>query len=120
MRLELESACTGLELLRGDLAEVRVELVSVKGERDVVVTERDEAWKEAAHWSRRVDRFVEGRKICDKEMERLLQKGFNLCAEIERLKSGKVLRGKDKGTRMPAVSPPPFWWGLGCRRWCQR
>ena len=38
---------------------------------------------------------------------RLLQEGFDLRAEIERLKSGKVLKGKDKGTRMPAVRPPP-------------
>ena len=49
VRLELGSAHAGLELLRGDLAGVRVELVSVKRVRDVVVTERDEARKEAAH-----------------------------------------------------------------------
>ena len=81
VRLELRSARAGLELLRGDLAGVRVELESVKGEGDVVVAERDAARKEAAHWSKRVDRFVEGRKICDKEMERLLQEGFDLKAE---------------------------------------
>ena len=107
VRLELESARAELELARGDLSGVKGELESVKGEREVVVAERDEARKEAAHWSMRVDKFVEGRKICDKEMERLLVEGFDLRAEIERLKSGKVLRGKDKGTRMPVVPPPP-------------
>ena len=113
VRLELRSARVGLELLRGDLAGVRVELDTFKGERDVVVAERDEAPKEAAHWSKRIYRFVKGRKICDKEMERLLQEGFDLRAEIERLKSGKVLKGKDKGTRMPAMPPPPILVGVG-------
>ena len=42
----------------------------------------------------------------DKEMERLLQEGFDLKAEIERLMSGKVLKGKEKGTRMPALPAP--------------
>ena len=111
--MELGSARAGLELLRGDLAGVRVELESVKGERNVVVAERDKARKEAAHWSKQVDRFMEGRKICDKEMERLLQEGFDLRAEVERLKSGKVLKGKDKGTRMPAMPPPPILVGVG-------
>ena len=41
----------------------------------VVTTERDVAQKEAAHWSMRVDKFVEGRKVCDKEHEWLLQEG---------------------------------------------
>ena len=90
-----------------------MELESVEGERDVVVAERDEARKEAVYWSKRADKFVEGRKICDKEMERLLQEGFDLRAEIERLKSGKVLKGKDTGTRMPAVPPPPILVGVG-------
>ena len=105
--LELESARAELESSRSDLSGVRGELESVKGEREVVVAERDEARKEAAHWSMRVDRFVEGRKIVNTEMERLLQEGFDLKGEIERLKSGKVLKGKDKGTRMPVVPPPP-------------
>ena len=111
--MEMGSARAELELLHGDLAGVRVELESVKGERNVVVAERDEARKEAAHWSRRVDRFVEGRKICDKEMEWLLQERFDLRAEIERRKSGKVFKGKDKGTKMPAVPPPPILVGVG-------
>ena len=107
--LELERAGAAIELrgVCGELALVRGELESVRKEVAVVAAERGEARKEAAHWSKRVDRFVEGRKICDKEMERLLQEGFDLRAEIERLKSGKVLKGKDKGTRMPVVPPTP-------------
>ena len=44
----------------------------------------------------------------------MLQEGFDLGAEIERLKSGKVLKGKDKGTVMPVVPPPPLlvWVGV--------
>ena len=120
VRRELESERAGAG---GELSGVCVELAFVKDELEsvrrgmaVMVTERDDARKEAAHWSKQVDRFVEGRKICDKEMERLLQEGFDLRAEIERLKSGKVLKGKDKGTRMPAVPPPPVLVGLGCRQ----
>ena len=107
--LELERAGAAVELrgVRDELALVRGEMESVRKEMAVVVTEWGEARKEAAHWSMRVDRFVEGRKICDKEMERLLVEGFDLKAEIERLKSGKVLRGKDKGTRMTVVPPTP-------------
>ena len=107
--LELERAGAAVEV-RGVFDEhalVRGELESVRNELAVVVAERGEARKEAAYWSMRVDKFVEGRKICDKEMEQLLVEGFDLRAEIERLKSGKVLKGKDKGTRMPAVPPPP-------------
>ena len=72
VRLEWGLARAGLELLRGDLAGVRVELESVKGERNIVVAKREEDRREAAHLSKRVDRFVQGRKICDKEMEQLL------------------------------------------------
>ena len=79
----------------------------------VVTTERDVAQKEAAHWSMRVDKFVEGRKVCDKEHEWLLQEGFDLRVEIERFKSGKILRGKDKGTRIPALPPPVEMVGVG-------
>ena len=117
VRGELEFERVGAEVeLRGvyaELALVRGELGSVRGEVAVVGTERDEARKEAAYWSKRVDRFVEGRKICDTEMERLLQEGFDLLVEVERLKSGKVLKGKDKGTRMPAVPPHPVLVGVG-------
>ena len=77
------------------------------------MTERDEARKESAHRLMRKDRFQEGGKIMEKEMKRLLQEGFDLQAEIERLKSGKVSRGRDKGTRMPAVPPPPVLVGVG-------
>ena len=107
VRLELESARAELELSRGDLSGVRGELESVKGEREVVVAERDEARKVSAHRLMRLDRFQEGTKIVNKEMERLLQEGFDLRAEIERLKSGKILKGKDKGMRMPVMPPPP-------------
>ena len=54
-----------MALVRGQLESVRKEVVDV-------TTERNVARKEAAHWSMRVDKFVEQRKICDKEMERLL------------------------------------------------
>ena len=104
--VELKGVCAELALVRGELESVRRGLV-------VVETERDEARKEAAHWSLRVDRFVEGRKICDKEMERLLQEGFDLREMIGRLKSGKVLKGNDKGTRMPALPPPVEMVGVG-------
>ena len=56
---------------------------------------------------------MERRKVCDKEHERLLQEGFDLRAEIERLQSGKILRGKDKGTRMLALPPPVVMVGVG-------
>ena len=106
--LDSERAVAGVELgtVRGELALVRDELESVRKEVGVVATERDEARREAAHWSMQVDKFVEKRRVCDKEHERLLQEGFDLRAEIERLKSGKILRGKDKGTRLPALPPP--------------
>ena len=106
LRLELESARAELELSRGDLSGVKGEWESVKGEREVVVAERDEARRVAAHQLMRLDRFQEGREIVNKEMERLLQEGFDLRAEIECLKSGKILKGKDKETRMPVVPPP--------------
>ena len=113
--LESERAGAGIELrgVCGKLTLGRGELESVRRELAVVVAERDGARKEVTHWSGRVDRFVEGRKICDKEMERLLQEGFDLRVQIKRLKSGKVLTGKDKGTRMPVVPPPPVWVGVG-------
>ena len=107
--LELEGAGAAVELrgVRDELALVSEEMGSVRKEMAVVVTERDEARKESAHRLMRMDKFQEGRKIVNKEMERLLQEGFDLRAEVERLKSGKVLRGKGKGTSMPAVPPPP-------------
>ena len=113
--LESERAVAGVELgaVRGELALVRGELESVRKEVVVVASVRDAARKEAAHWSMRVDKFVEGRKICDKEHERLLQEGCDLRTEIERLKSGKILRGKDKGTRMLALPPPVVMVGVG-------
>ena len=113
--LELERAGAAVELrgVRDELALERGEMESVRKEMAVVVAERDEARKESAHRLMRMDRFQEGRKIVNKEMERLLQEGFDLKAEVERLKSGKVLKGKDKGMRMPAVPPPPVLVGVG-------
>ena len=74
------------------------------GEVGTVVTrlvaaeaERDEARKGEAHWKMRLDRHMEGRAIVEKEMKRLLVEGFDLRDEIDRLKKGKVARGKDKG-----------------------
>lgn len=43
----------------------------------------------------------------NKEMKGLLQEGFHLQAEIKRLRSGKIVKGKDKGTRIPTVPPSP-------------
>ena len=113
--LESERAMAGVELgaVRGELALVRGQLESVRKEVVVVTTERDVARREAAHCSMRVDKFVEGRKVCDQEHEWLLQEGFDLRAEIERLKSGKIMRGKDKGTRMPTLPPPVEVVGVG-------
>ena len=113
--LESERAVAGIELggVRGELALVRGQLESVRKEVVVVTTERYVARKEAAHWSMRVDKFVEGRRVCDKEHERFLQEGFDLRAEIERLKSAKILRGTEKGTRMPALPPPIETVGVG-------
>ena len=73
-KLESERAVAGIELgaVRGELALVRGQLESVRKEVVVVTTERYVAPKEAAHWSMRVDKFVEGRRVCDKEHERLL------------------------------------------------
>ena len=110
---ELLDAAVALRGLHEESDVVRGELQSVRGELAVVVAERDEARKEVTYWSGRVNRFVEGKKICDKEMVRLLQEGFDLRAEIEHLKSGKVLREKDKGTWMPVVPPPPLLVGVG-------
>ena len=105
--LERTGAAVELRGVRDELALVRGEMESVRKEMTVVVAERDVAREESAHRLLRMDRFQEGRKIVQKEMERLLQEGFDLRAEVERLKSGKVLKGKDKKTRMPAVPPPP-------------
>ena len=52
-------------------------------------------------------RFQEGNKVVDVEMKRLLQEGFDLREEIERLRAGKVARGVDKGTRMSTVAVRP-------------
>ena len=62
----------------------------------------------------RMNRFQEERKIVNKEMKWLLQEGFDLRADIERLKSRKVLRGKDKGMRMTAMptSMEMVWVGM--------
>ena len=61
----------------------------------------------AEHRGMRLGRFQEGQKVVDVEMKRLLQEGFDLRDEIERLKSGKVARGVDKGTRMAAEALRP-------------
>ena len=74
----------------GEVGTVVTRLVAVEAERD-------EAPKGEAHWKMRLDRHIEGRAIVQKEMERLLQEGFDLKDEIDHLKKGKVARGKDKG-----------------------
>ena len=43
----------------------------------------------------------------DVEMKCLLQEGFDLWDEVERLKLGKVASGVDKGTRMSTVAVRP-------------
>lgn len=91
----------------------RGEVVALSRQLVVAVAERDVAREKVAHQLIRIDRFQEGRQIVNKELERLLQEGFCVRVEIERLKSRKVLRGKDKGTRMPAVPPPVEVVGVG-------
>ena len=41
-------------------------------------------------------------------MRRLLEEGFKLQKEIDRFKSGKVVRGKDKGVGPSLFEPPPL------------
>ena len=53
-----------------------------------------------------IDRFQEARKIVNKEMDSLLQEGFDLGGEIECLRSGRLLKRKPKKTCMLAVPPP--------------
>ena len=85
----------------GEVGAVVTRLVAVEAERD-------EARKGEAHWKMRLDRHVEGRAIVGKEMERLLQEGFDLKDEIDRLKKGKVARGKDKGVGTTLFGSPPI------------
>ena len=55
----------------------------------------------------RLDRHVEGRAIVEREMRRLLEEGFALRGEIDRLKKGKVARGRDKGVGPTLFGSPP-------------
>lgn len=88
-------------------------MVSVKGEVDVIVAERDEAQKEVAHHLMQMDRFQEGKKIVNGKVEQLLQGRFDFQGEIEHIKSGKALRAQNKGTRIPAVSSSAVSVGAG-------
>ena len=74
----------------GVVAPVAARLVDVEAERDV-------AREGEAHWKMRLDRHLVERVVVEKEMKRQSQEGFDLRGEIDRLKKGKVARGKDKG-----------------------
>ena len=73
----------------GEVAPVAVRLVEVEAERDV-------ARGGEAHWKMRLDRHLVRRVVVEKEMKRLLQEGFDLRGEIDRLKKGRVVQGRDK------------------------
>ena len=98
---------------RAEVAKLRVVLAEDKVSADLasklVEAERKRAEMEglANQCERRLERFKEGAKVVDVEMKRLLQEGFDLRDEIERLKLGKVARGVDKGTRMSTVAVRP-------------
>ena len=84
----------------GEVGTVVTRLVAVEAERD-------EARKGETHWKMRLDRHVGGHAIVGTEMERLLQEGFDLKDEIDRLKKGKVAQGKDKGVGPTLFGSPP-------------
>ena len=91
---EIARAREELSLLRESVtANLALKLIKAEGERD-------DALQLADHRKMRLRKVREGIRVVDVEMKRLLQEGFDLCAEIDRLKSGKVARGVDKGTRM--------------------
>ena len=87
----------------GELGAVVMKLVAVEAERDV-------ACEGETHWRMRLDRHVEGQAIVWKEMETLLQEGFDLRDEIDRLKKGKVARERDKGVGPTLFGSPPVDW----------
>ena len=72
-----------------------------------VEAERDVAREGEVHWKMRLDRHVEGHAIVEKEMRRLLEEGFALRGEIDRLKKGKVVRGRHKGVGPTLFGSPP-------------
>ena len=74
----------------GEVAPVAAKLVEVEAERDA-------AREGEAHWKMRLDRHLVGHVVEETEMRRLLQEGFDLRGEIDRLRKGKVRRGKDQG-----------------------
>ena len=90
------------ELLTNDEVSSKLALKLVEaGKR------RAEAEELAEYRGVHLRRFQEGSKVVDEEMKRLLQEGFDLREEIGRMKSGKVARGVDKGTRMSTVAVRP-------------
>ena len=104
----------GVKGERERLGKVEEAVLDSCGEVGTVVTrlvaveaERDEARKGEAHWKMRLDRHVEGHAIMEKEMRRLLEEGFALRGEIDRLKKGKVARGRDKGVGPTLFESPP-------------
>ena len=123
-----EEIDAGVKGERERLRKVEDAVLDSSGEMGTVVkrlvaveAERDEARKGEAHWKMRLDQHVEGRAIVGKQMERLLQEGFDLKDEIERLKKGKVARGKDKGVGPTLFgSAPSIASRRGCRRWKRR
>ena len=90
------------ELLFNDEVSSKLALKLVEAEK-----RRTEAEELSEHRGMRLRKFQEGQKVVDVEMKRLLQEGFDLRDKIERLRSGKVARGVDKGTRMSTVAVRP-------------
>ena len=74
----------------GEVAPVAARLVEVEAEEEV-------AREGEVHWKIRLDRHLAGRTVVEKEMRSLLQEGFDLRGEIDRLKKGKVVRGRIRG-----------------------
>ena len=90
------------ELLTNDEVSSNLAMKLVAAEKG-----RAEVQELADHYGMRLIRFQEGVKVAGVEMKRLLQEGFDLRNKIERLKSGKVARGVDKGTRMSTEAVRP-------------
>ena len=95
--------------LRARVAGLEEELAGVRGKVKVPESE--------ARYCRMAGQVHESTsKSAHKLAEKLSGEKRALQKEVDRLVAGKVLNGRDKGTRMPAPPEPRCVLGLGCRR----
>lgn len=74
---------------------------------------KDLVRKEAKYLRMRLEKLPEGNNVVDKEMERWLGQGFDLCRGIKWLELGKVKDQKDNRTKTPVVPPTQLCVRLG-------